>query len=215
MNPLKRVVAAIAECLIPGQAVAAALGRDYGRVDDDGPQIDYPLIADSPGPTWRELADVDGYAVIHHSPWSWQNIAAKAPNPTLVDSLGVDEQDSMWRSDTGTYWRWTDGRWWHSDDRKGWTGTPPGYIVRADRPYMKVLDSPLGWLGWAVPAILEVLAEHTYVDSDPGECLCEATGVQDVWDWRQHVAYLIAERIGCDPARAIDALTNYTPEKVD
>jgi len=58
---------------------------------------------------------------------------------------------------------------------------------------------PLTWEGWAVSAILEVLAEYRYSEQyvDP-----------DGWaEWREDIAPLIAERIACDPIRAIAALS--------
>jgi hypothetical protein len=49
-----------------------------------------------------------------------------------------------------------------------------------------------------VPAILEVLAENAPLDDDDMS-----------WaDWREHVANIIADRIACDPQRAIEALRN-------
>lgn len=59
-------------------------------------------------------------------------------------------------------------------------------------------DSELDWEGWAVPAILEVLSENRYTHLGPV-----------YWDdWSDDVAPIIAERIACDPARAITALWN-------
>lgn len=70
----------------------------------------------------------------------------------------------------------------------------------------------LDWLGWATPAIQEVLAEHMFTHGDrfedKGECMCGETP----WDWTEyvdHVAPIIAERTACDPARAITALWNH------
>jgi hypothetical protein len=69
------------------------------------------------------------------------------------------------------------------------------------------------WTAWAVPAICEVLAEHVmswHVEriecwSQDGTHDC-GRWFQDQQEWREHVAPLIARRIGCDPSRAIAAL---------
>lgn len=84
------------------------------------------------------------------------------------------------------------------------------------------------WAGWAIPAILEVLAEHRfYAQNRGGESLLktysyscvapmgglctsfECRGYPGALDeWAEHIASLIADRISCDPAKAIEALRN-------
>jgi len=67
-------------------------------------------------------------------------------------------------------------------------GSPPPLIPPA-------AGSPT-FIDFAVPAVCEVLAEHQYYfDGSEGECQCESAGVQDLFDWREHVAYLVAERL--------------------
>jgi hypothetical protein len=85
----------------------------------------------------------------------------------------------------------------------------------------------LTWSGWAVPAILEVLAEHrfyaqdadgphryTYHCQNPFEVVerhreFESRGYAGALEeWHEHIAPLIAERIGCNPTRAALALTS-------
>lgn len=82
-------------------------------------------------------------------------------------------------------------------------------------------DHSTDWLAWAVPAIQEALADHIPRRSvATGRIYCEHGGMiadedyQDQQEWREHVAPLIAQRIGCDPPRAIQALQSYRPDKV-
>lgn len=80
-----------------------------------------------------------------------------------------------------------------------------------------VAAEPLTWLGWAVPAILDVLAEHQPRErQSTGDVHClhgdSELVCHDYGDWSEHVADLIAERLGCDPARAIAALENFQPK---
>lgn len=78
--------------------------------------------------------------------------------------------------------------------------------------------APVDWHGWAVPAILEVLAEHPYcrIDDFDSGCGCPAIANIDQSrdEWAEHVAPIIADRIGCDLQRAIAALSTYQPDKV-
>jgi hypothetical protein len=115
-------------------------------------------------------------------------------------SLGPDEQDREWVAYTGSHWRYEAGKWWRSspDDAGKWWPTSPGFIPITSGPYTEHTAQSLTWRGWAVPAILEVLAENAPLDDDDMS-----------WaDWREHVANIIADRIACDPQRAIEALRN-------
>lgn len=125
---------------------------------------------------------------------------ALEPQPTVVMSLGPDEQDREWVAYTGSHWRYEAGKWWRSspDDAGKWWPTSPGFIPITSGPYTEHTAQSLTWRGWAVPAILEVLAENAPLDDDDMS-----------WaDWREHVANIIADRIACDPQRAIEALRN-------
>lgn len=149
---------------------------------------------------------------------------AVVPVPRVVDALGVDEQDAQWYSSAGTYWKWENDRWWHSGGADGaygvWVATPYTYRPDATGPFVEVVPtSPVDWYGWAVPAILEVLSEHEPVQAKGGRIGCHHEGLglygcHDWADWREHVAPIIADRIACDPQRAIDALKNHQPTKV-
>jgi hypothetical protein len=76
----------------------------------------------------------------------------------------------------------------------------------------------LTWTGWALPAIFDVLADHRPAMTTTGYVICwHIDGTVcceciDYTDWRHHVAPEIADRIGCDPARAAKALASYTPK---
>jgi hypothetical protein len=125
------------------------------------------------------------------------------PAPRVVDKLGPDERGTEWQSDYGTRWRWNGDRW--ERQLRGDTNWHPagvGYTPQASRPFTEIIaQSAMDWHGWAVPAILEVLAFNIpgYVD------YAEWT------DWAETVAPKIADRIGCDPARAAEALSRYKP----
>jgi len=55
---------------------------------------------------------------------------------------------------------------------------------------------PPTFVNFAIPAVCEVLAEHQYYfDGTEGECQCQTPDVQDIFDWREHVAYLVAKRL--------------------
>lgn len=82
----------------------------------------------------------------------------------------------------------------------------------------------LTWFGWSVPAILDCLAEHhphegagciVCAPADEGfETPYSAEHLQHfatIADWREHVAPILAARIGCNPSKAIAALQSYTP----
>lgn len=68
--------------------------------------------------------------------------------------------------------------------------------------------SPSWWIDWATPGICEVLAEHQLnLDSRGYTCLCDLRDIADPYDWREHVAPIIAARIEnqpADPVRAAD-----------
>lgn len=96
------------------------------------------------------------------------------------------------------------------------TSANPGVAPR--RPEAGSVDAPasgttsLTWSGWAVPAILEVLAEWHPWEQQDGTWQCSVDFADhdfaDLGEWREHVAPLIAERIACDPSKAIAALHN-------
>lgn len=71
----------------------------------------------------------------------------------------------------------------------------------------------LTWRGWCEPAILDVLAEH-WPDTKSLEtfgivrCCPNLPPGADLHVWREHVAPLIADRIACNPDRAVLALTS-------
>jgi hypothetical protein len=136
------------------------------------------------------------------------------PAPRVVDKLGPDERDAEWVSRYGARWRWDGTRWKSLPPGTGmWGDTPVGYTPQASGPFTEVVaQPPMDWHGWAVPAILEVLAEH-FFDSNSGKCDCQRlTPMTPSWhDWREHTAQLIAERIACDPQRAAEALSRYKP----
>lgn len=80
-----------------------------------------------------------------------------------------------------------------------------------------VAAEPLAWLGWSVPAILDVLATHQPRERrSTGDVHClhgdSELVCHDYGDWSEHVADLIAERIACDSARAVAALQNFQPK---
>jgi hypothetical protein len=82
---------------------------------------------------------------------------------------------------------------------------------------MKAGPDALTWMGWALPAILEVLAGHRFSRANHSSigandhCLCGFRPF-DQLDWNTHVGPIIADRIGCDPKRAAAALASYTPK---
>jgi hypothetical protein len=117
---------------------------------------------------------------------------ALEPQPRTTDVLGPDERDAEWVSKHGAHWRWKGDRWEALfPDSWVWGDTPVGYIPQASGPFTAIEPQRerMDWWGWAVPAILEVLAEE----------------VGPEW-WLEPVADKIADRIACDPQRAIKAL---------
>lgn len=131
------------------------------------------------------------------------------PAPRTAATLGIDERDAVWKSVVGTLWRWDSGRWWHSYEDQ-WEPAPHDFWPQDTGPFTAVdTEVPeMDWHGWAVPAILEVLSEH-YIERPTGICRCGDGLVGDLLsDWREHVAPLIADRIACDPERALNALRN-------
>jgi hypothetical protein len=141
--------------------------------------------------------------------------------PRTVNSLGPDERDSRWVSGVGTQWKWDNGRWWHTEPYGVagiWIAAPYGYTPNASSPYTEATAQPLTFRGWAVPAILEVLSEHQrrFDCNHPrwGDCRC-GFKVLDSSDWDEHVGPILADRIACDPQRAMEALRNHQPDKVN
>lgn len=132
------------------------------------------------------------------------------PAPEMVMTLGPDQRDRQWVSEaTGWPWKWMNDRWYHRWGQAGpWTQTPVGYVPSYG-PFKEHTAQPLTWRGWAVPAIQEVLAEHGWFPKGTRSmypsCRCDHV-MDDMTDWVEHVAPLIADRIACDPQRAIDAL---------
>jgi hypothetical protein len=146
---------------------------------------------------------------------------ALEPAPRTVNSLGPDERDARWVSGVGTQWKWDNGRWWHTEPYGVagiWIAAPYGYTPNASSPYTEATAQPLTFRGWAVPAILEVLAEHQrrFDCNHPrwGDCRC-GFKVLDSSDWDEHVGPILADRIACDPQRAMEALRNHQPDKVN
>jgi hypothetical protein len=132
---------------------------------------------------------------------------ALEPAPRTVNSLGPDERDARWVSGVGTQWKWDNGRWWHTEPYGVagiWIAAPYGYTPNASSPYTEATAQPLTFRGWAVPAILEVLAEAGDVPA-----------LRTYDQWCEDIAPLIADRIACDPQRAIVALRNHQPDKVN
>lgn len=68
---------------------------------------------------------------------------------------------------------------------------------------------PPDWHGWAEPAICTALAGHLQQGC---RCSC-GEALWDAQSWREHVGFEIANRIACDPARAIAALRNSSEHK--
>ena len=147
---------------------------------------------------------------------------ALEPESAVVDALRPDTQDRQWRASTGSLWKFEEGRWFRRgpEDYHPWLPTPLDFIPTTSGPFIEILPTvegealepePLTWTGWAVPAILEVLSEHVYEDFeyDDASCICLGRDKPhlDKDEWREHVAPLIAERIACDPIRAIAALS--------
>jgi hypothetical protein len=112
------------------------------------------------------------------------------------------------------------------------TGEPSQPVYQAQTPTMpdgqpvqlgrdarvEPFDDSMDWFGWAIPAICETLVSHEYVDhpllpkdSPRGMCHCmtPAHNPIDSIEWVDHAAMIIAEKLACDPARAIAALWNY------
>jgi hypothetical protein len=109
----------------------------------------------------------------------------------FTDVLGPEARDAEWVSKYGARWRWKGDRWETvAKDSKAWFDAPVGYTPQASGPFTAVAREKMDWRGWAVPAILEVLAEET--------------GFAD--EGREDLADKIADRIACDPRRAIKAL---------
>lgn len=138
--------------------------------------------------------------------------------PRVVDALGPDERDAQWVSKWGGRWRWAGDRWEAIlKGSDGWDRTPVGYTPHSTGPFTEIVaQPPMDWLGWAVPAILEVLAEHEWFAATKS-CQCQWPGEHRGWpmthrSWREHVAPLIAERLACDPQRAAEALSRYKPQ---
>jgi hypothetical protein len=135
--------------------------------------------------------------------------------PRVVDALTPDTRDAEWVSRYGVHWRWNQGDqcWTYSRPSESViTRAPVGYIPQASGPFIEVVAQPLmDWQGWAVPAILEVLAEHVGSDMSFGDRVSCSCGDRRLDNWAEHVAPLIAERIACDPQRAVEALSRYKP----
>jgi hypothetical protein len=135
----------------------------------------------------------------------------------FTDALGPEARDAEWVSSYGTHWRWKGDRW-ESLQRgsKTWGDTPVGYTPQASGPFTAIEPQKreMDWRGWCIPAVSEVLAEHEwlrphYGGSARGSCDCDdVDGPSERYydDWCQHVSDLIADRIACDPQRAIKAL---------
>jgi hypothetical protein len=89
----------------------------------------------------------------------------------------------------------------------------------SDIPPSPPAGQPFDWHGWAIPAICEVLAEHLPIYGDYAKDGVRQVKCRDLtrqhricadWQaWREHVSPLIADRIGCDPAKAIAALQSF------
>jgi hypothetical protein len=135
----------------------------------------------------------------------------------FTDALKPEARDTEWISSYGTHWRWKGDRW-ESLQRgsKTWGDTPVGYTPQASGPFTAIEPQKreMDWRGWAVPAILEVLAEHhlrgpvmfgQYYCANDSDEVCDGN-YDAAWEWREHIAPLIADRIACDPRRAIKAL---------
>lgn len=116
--------------------------------------------------------------------------------PRIAQSLGVDERDAEWVSEHGNRWRWDRNRWWSLFTDGEWMPAPDGYRPSGDPPYTAVEE--MDWHGWAVPAILECLAEWPAAETE-----------YDTYEeWCEGIAPRIADRIACDPERALNALRN-------
>lgn len=98
------------------------------------------------------------------------------------------------------------------------------YEVLEPHPYVEAFADHMDWLGWAVPAILTELWAHEPRPArgagNGGRIICRHddapwSDFPDYQGWCDHVAPKIAARIGCDPARAAEALLRYKPAKVD
>jgi hypothetical protein len=146
---------------------------------------------------------------------TWPEDGGEALEPVsmrFTDALRPEARDAEWISSYGTRWRWKGDRW-ESLQRgsKTWGDTPIGYTPQASGPFTAIESQKreMDWRGWAVPAILEVLAEHDPFDTKSNgtaiTCDC-ACGYELIESWYEHVAPLIADRIACDPQRAIKAL---------
>jgi hypothetical protein len=120
-----------------------------------------------------------------------------------VSSLGINERDAQWVSATNTRWKWDNGRWWKCETAGIWQAAPWGYTPAGAAPYVETTAQPLSWRGWAVPAISDVLANYAPMHDE-------------IWaDWIDRVAPLIADRIACDPQRAMEVLRNHQSDKVN
>lgn len=84
-----------------------------------------------------------------------------------------------------------------------------------------VWEGATDWHGWALPAIYTALADHQASEEESAIdriVYCyhpSADAFEEFPDWqawREHVGDLIADRIACDPARAITALQNFEPK---
>lgn len=193
VNLVLNALGGFLECInriIPAQAVA---GRDYdAAVREAGNGFDDCL---------------DGVHV-----HTTERLNSK---PRCAASLGTGQRDAEWLSEDGARYRWASAegypsQWWYTRNNSGFfTPTGHGYIAEYRGPFTAIAHD-LNWIGWATPAIMAVLNEHFPQESPSGYDCNPGTEDCPLWPdeqaWREHVAPLIAQRIGCDPKRAIAAL---------
>lgn len=172
----------------PLDRLAACAGKMLAQIEMLFPGFDDDALEEAP------LVDAEAESEVHE------------PARRTVTILGIDERDTVWKSVVGTLWRWDSGRWWHRAPWEDWMPASYDYWPQASGPFVAVdTEAPaMDWRGWAVPAILECLAEWPALETE-----------YDTYEeWCEGIAPKIADRIGCDPQRAIEALSHYKPDRV-
>lgn len=184
----------------PLDRLAACAGKMLAQIEMYFPGFDDDALEETP------LVDTEVHEPSPRPP-PLVGAAWNRPNEKTrtAATLGIDERDAVWKSVVGTLWRWDNGRWWHSYEDQ-WEPAPYDFWPQDTGPFIAVRPQTVAmdWHGWAVPAILECLAQWPALETE-----------YDTYEeWCEGIAPKIADRIACDPRRAIEALSHYKPDRV-
>lgn len=230
LNPLQRHFESICRTWAVLESMTRPVpGAKYH--DDELVSPDDELDGEACEPLWMPDAGGPGSPVVYDTPRSWQRIFdgclfVNPPPIAVAPALRPGWREAYLRGHFNGIPplpnQATPNR-----EQEAWEkanpGCPGGRTASqpAMPPYVEVFaPAPLTWPGWAIPAILDVLTAHGPVQALNGEVWCCNHGdgmdhddnvFEDWTAWREHAAPIIAQRVGCDPKRAIAALQTYSP----